>query len=334
MSGTIVTQNRYARNTDTGTKYEISAVCTASGPPPDQHIFVFQITDFDDPKNDTFFRVADSNDFLNIGADRNEVLENNTTVEGAFLYRTTSNTQAYDSVDLANGAWQALSSRINDLVLEYDTYINFFLTPPEGAVTTYPTVDESTKAALIADYEASLPAVDAAEAARDAENIACEALQLEYKTMQERLTEAQSDLAAMTPITSSLGASAPSLSVIGASLSATFASLTSQVAGSGASAGDKSAMDATIASGNTQVSALSTTANSVTNDVYNPLVTFQSTLQTRAASLQSDVTAMTLEVNDCILQVATLQAAVDTARNTRDEALVAVRAVCVDYVPS
>ena len=334
MSGTQVTTNRYPRTTPESTVYEISAVCTLAGTLPDTHIFVYQAVDFEDPKDDVLYRVATANDFALITNDRETAITNNAPVEGSVLYRTPTLVQAYDSVDLATEAWTELSARINDLVVTYDAYITAFLTPAEGSLTTYPAVDESTKTALIAAYEAAAAAVPAAEQARDTENVACEALQLEFSLLQQQLADAQNDLTAVVAITGPLGSIAPSLTSVGAALAGTHALLTSQIASSTASAGEKAAMTGSVASAEVQVNVLNVNTTALVNNVVGPLSTLQGTLQDRVTDLITQVTAMQLEVNNCALEMSQLQGAVDAARTARDTALAAVRAVCTDFIPA
>lgn len=331
MSGTQITQYRQPVLLDTGTKYQVSASCTLAGTLPDTAIFVVQIVDFEDPKNDAFYRVASPSDFLTIGNNRVEAIEAGPGDEGAYLYRATSFTQSYDDVDVATGAWNELSGRINTLVLDYDTYVSAFLTPPDGSVTTYPTVDPSVKAALISDYESALSAISTAEELRDTENVACEALRLELRTAQEALMQAQADVAALTPIVGSLAASSGVLSSISSSILGSVSSATALVIASAASPGEQSAILAQHNAISNQASLLGTTANSVENNVYVPLAGLLTEWQTRVAELQVTVSSLTLEVNDCALEMATLQSNVDVARANRSTALAALRAVCPDY---
>lgn len=333
MPGTQITQHRTPVLTDSGTVYQISATCTAAGTLPDVYVFVKQVVNFDDPKDDTHYRVAAPADFDALLIDREDAIEAGPGSEGAYLYRDAAFTQSYSTVETATGAWAELSARINDLVTSYDEYITLFLTPTEGAVTLYPTVDESLKAAYVASYAASLVAITAAEAVRDTENVACEAVRLELRTAQESLLAAQQDVATLTPIVGSLAASSGSLGGIATSITGSVSAATALVLASGASAGEQAAINAQLNAAATQASTLTTTASSIELNVYSPLTTMLSTLQTRVATLQASVTSLTMEVNACGLELATMQGAVDAARGQRDTALATLRTVCPDYVP-
>lgn len=329
MPGTQITPTRTPVLVDTGTKYQVTAVCSLAGTLPNTNIFVRQVVQEDDPKNDTFLRIASVVDFTTYGSNRQESIES-----GAFIYRANSFVALYDDVTTGNDAWNELSARVNALVLEYDVYITAFLTPVDGVVVTYPTIDESTKAALIATYEASLETVEEAESARDTENVACNALQLELETYQIRLAEVQADVAAVTPIASASTLVPPNLSVIAATTSTASLTASAYVASSGASAPEQASIQGQLATINNQVSALNLQTTFADSEVRIPLLAFLGTLQARAASLQADVTAKQIEYNQCMLEMATLQAAVDQARQARDAALAAIVAVCPDYVPT
>jgi hypothetical protein len=333
MPGTLITQYRVPVQSDTGTRYQVSATCTAAGTLPDAYVFVKQVVNFDDPKEDTHYRVAAPADFNTILIDREDSIVAGAGSEGAYLYRDAAFTQDYDAVEEALGAWTDLSARINTLVTSYDEYITVFLTAPEGSVTLYPTVDESLKAAYIADYEAALEAITAAETVRDTENVACEAVRLELRTAQESLLAAQQDVAALTPIVGALAASSGALGGISTAIAGSVSSAVSLVLSSGASAPEKSAIQAQLDAASTQTTALSSTATALDTNVYAPLTSMLSALQTRVAGLQADVTSLTMEVNACGLEMATMQGAVDAARGQRDAALAVLRTICPDYVP-
>jgi hypothetical protein len=333
MSGTQITQFRQPVLIDQSTKYQITATCTVTGTLPDNNIFVRQMVIFDDPKDDVFYRVATPADFLSLPTDRNDAIESGLNEEGAYLYRASSFTQNYEDVATATGAWVELSSRINALVTDYDTYIDTFLTPTEGAITTYPTVDESVKTALIAAYEGTLDTIEAAETARDAENIACDALRLELETAQQQLLEAQQDAAALAPIVGSLAPIGGALTSLSSGIEVSATNASSQVTTSAASAGEKNSINALLNSVLTQTQTMDATIANLEAGVNIPLNTLLSTVQARAAALQADVSSLTIQVNACTLEMATMQAAVDSARQQRDAALQAVRAVCPDYIP-
>lgn len=333
MSGTQVTQYRQPVLIDQSTKYQISAACTVAGTLPDTYIFVRQMVIFDDPKDDVFYRLAAPADFLSLPTNRDDAIDAGVNDEGAYLYRAPTFVQNYDDVATATGAWAELSSRINTLVTDYDDYIETFLTPVEGSVTTYPTVDESVKNALIAAYEGTLDTIEAAEATRDAENIACDAVRLELETAQQQLLEAQQDAAALAPIVGALAPIGGTLTSLSSGIEVSTMNAASQVTTSSASAGEKNSITALLNSVLTQTQTMDATIANLEAGVTIPLNTLLATMQARVAALQADVSSLTVQVNACSLEMATLQAAVDSARQQRDAALQAVRAVCPDFIP-
>lgn len=329
MSGTQITQARLPVLIDGGTKYQVSATCTFAGTLPSIYIFTRQVIQENDPKNDVFLRVASVTDFTDFGTDRQAAITN-----GTFTYRAVSFVQNYDNVTTATDAWTELSARIGTLVAEYDVYIDTFLTPVDGAVTTYPTVDESTKSALIAAYKESLTLVTTAEQARDAENVSCEALLLELQTKQQQLLDATADINAISPIAAAANVLSPSYAGYQANINASNATAITNTALSSATAPEKAAITAPLNVITTQLAAMFGSNNSLESDVRIPLLAFLGVLQTRAAGYQTDVTALQTEYNECMVEMAALQAAVDQARAQRDADLAAVRAVCPDFNPA
>lgn len=328
MSGTQITQSRQPVLIDGGTKYQVSASCTFAGTLPSLNIFTRQVVQEDDPKNDVFLRVASVTDFTDYGIDRQAAITN-----GSFIYRAVSFVQNYDNVTTATDAWNELNTRINTLVAEYDVYINAFLTPVDGAVSIYPTVDESTKAALIAAYEAALTAVTAAEQARDTENIACQAVLLELQTRQQQLLEVTADINVISPIVAATSVLSPSYASYQSNINVNNTNALVATAISSATAPEKAAITAPLNQITTQLAAMFGSNNSLENDVRIPLLAFLGTLQARAAAYQGDVTALQVEYNECMVEMAGLQAAVDQARAQRDADLAAVRAICPDFTP-
>ncbi|MCH9834608.1 hypothetical protein K0U83_03055 [bacterium] len=94
MPGTQITQHRTPVLTDSGTVYQISATCTAAGTLPDVYVFVKQVVNFDDPKDDTHYRVAAPADFDALLIDREDAIEAGPGSEGAYLYRDAGSPRA------------------------------------------------------------------------------------------------------------------------------------------------------------------------------------------------------------------------------------------------
>lgn len=328
MPGTRVLQTRRSILTDTGAKYQIALQCTLPGSLPSAAIFLFQVTQDADPKNDIFTRLCAAADFNTYGTDRNASITANTR-----YYRASAVTLVYDDVPTASGAWQELSSRLNTLVKDYDTYLEAFLTPEVGTETTYPTVDPGVKAALVAAYKQRLLDIADAEDARDAGQRECDTKVLELSTLQTQLQQAQGDYAAMGPIRASVDALLPPYSTSAAQIAASSSGIRVVNAASTASVTDKGHIDAQCAALDSAVNTLNIANASLANDVQSPIAAFYGTLATRVTDLTQQVNAAQLEVNACHLDMAGLQAAVDEARKQRDAALATLRGVCPDFNP-
>ncbi len=327
MAGTQLTQTRLPVITDAGTRFQISATCTLAGALPSVYVFLRQVVRSDDPKDDLFVRLASVTDFTNFGTSREACIADRT-----FIYRSNVFVQNYETITEANGAWKELSSRVSTLVMEYDAYINEFVTPAEGAVITYPTIDESVRTARIAEYETAADAVADLEDARDEHNAECQQKRYALETLQERLTECSADVAAVTPMAAAVGVSLPVLTSISTALDIARASAAASATALASSA-EKTNILAQMNTIGVQLGLMNAEISALDSETYVPLLTFLGTLQTRLAALTAETNAQQVEVNQCQLEMAQVQAAVDTARAQRDAALAAVRAICPDYVP-
>ncbi len=328
MSGTVVNQTRAPVTTGTSTLYTIAARCLVAGTLPDIEIFLFQINDTADPKNDTFIKVVDVADFAKYPTSR----EDSITSQG-YQYRTSTLSLSYNDIVSAIGTQQELDQRITDLTKNFDAYITAFLTPTVGQTLTYPLADTSAKNAAIADYNLSLGAVTAAEEARDTEQISCNAVTLNYQSLQARLADAQRDYTAVGPIKSSTDVLVPIYTFVHPALSAALAAIRVANAASSASAPEKAVIEAQLVLTDAQMASFAGANSTLTSSVQMPLSALLADLQTRVNSLQAQVNAAQLEVNACAAEMAGMQAAVDQARAARDTALAKVRAVCPDFAP-
>lgn len=328
MSGTQVNQIRKPQSTGSATTYTVSIACTLAGTLPDTKIFLQRITQADDPKNDVFERVCLVTDFTQYSASRETAIYDNT-----FLFRVSALDKSYNDIETANAAWKEISDRINTLVVTYDQFITEFLTSDTGNTTIYPSIDEGAKAELILAYEAAETAVTAAEAARDLEAPLCQRKRDRLATLQERLVEAQADLAALSPAAGALNALVATYAGVPPSLTSIELQTRGINGSSTASSSDKLLIDTQMSFLGSQSAGVSSANASLGTNVQVPVGNLLATLQTRVTDLTGQINALTLEVNACALEMVGLQAAVDGARNTANQALADVRAVCPDYVP-
>lgn len=141
-------------------KFKLEVDVTDKGDLPDENIFVVEIQDPSDPKEDSFARVVTVDDLEELTKDRTTAVANNDT-----LYRVKSWTFFYANIDTAASAKDVLKSRIDELVEDWRTYLLKFETTSE--VTDHPRVDTDTFNSLVDTYELMLGTVGVAETTRD-----------------------------------------------------------------------------------------------------------------------------------------------------------------------
>lgn len=121
---------------------------------PHLSVFVLQVNDVDDPKQDTLARVARISDLtvVPIGRDAGIAAPG---IEGT-IYLSASTINVYDTLETANDAAVALQDRVNALIEAWISFRTEFNAPdPSPAQYTFPRVDASQKTALIAAYKAA-----------------------------------------------------------------------------------------------------------------------------------------------------------------------------------
>jgi hypothetical protein len=328
MAGTQVSMKRTTSTSATSVVYQIIATCTIKGTLPDTSIFLLQINTAYDAKDDTLLRVVTIADMAE--SNTNRTLQVNS---GLNRWRSNTVTLTYTDLTTANAAWKELNGRINTLVKEVDQYLEEYSTLPEGETVIFPSTDPTTEAALKADYVAASAAVTTAETARDTEAADCNSLQDEITVIQERLTEAQSDLNNYTNIQAQLVACLTSYQTIQPTERSIFNTIGTQVSLSAATSAEKANLQALVTQGNQQ-NVLFTNNNAALAALRSgPVATAVTTLQARVSTLSSELNTAQTAYNRCVLKTATLQGAVDAARATRDAALAAVRAVCPEFIP-
>lgn len=160
MANTITTQIRAAETIEGVEKFVITITVTDAGDLPTKAIFVMTLADPNDPKEDTFARVATIADLTELLEDRAAAVLAEET-----LYRVMSTRFIYDNLDTGVAAQDVLKSRIDELVIDWQTYSASFVTTSE--VTTHPRVDPSAFEALVDAYTAALAAEATAKETRD-----------------------------------------------------------------------------------------------------------------------------------------------------------------------
>ena len=196
MAGTQVKVTRDINvSAEADKRYRIQATCVVAGDLTDTSIFLLDINNVDDPKDDTLNRVIDIADVDESLNDRDAAI-----AAGDATWRSPSLTLLFADIETALAAWHEFSSRINKLVELVDDYNTDFATPGTGEVVVYPTADTSAKNELIAAYEATAEPLADATTARDEKALECTQLETDLDTVQARLIEAEADASAYSDL--------------------------------------------------------------------------------------------------------------------------------------
>jgi len=326
MPGTIVRMDRSTITVDGTNKYEIVATCDVKGTLPDVAIFLLQIETSADPRDDTLLRVVEIADTVEANTDRDAVIGT-----GGSRWRSRSVLLQYPDIETANTAWKELSSRINTLVGNVDTFLTEFETGVDNETIVYPTADASTKTALTDAYLTTRAAVTDAETARNAEVLSCNNLKKDIDNTLLRLNDATPDLDRYTLVQAQLSTYSSTLNSVQPVISGAVNTIRALNTVSGGTAID--AIEAQLRAEEAQLAAFSSTNSGISILLSGSVSTAVSILQARVASLTSQRTTLVTQYNACTARTAALQATVDTARATRDAALASLRVVCPDYVP-
>ena len=154
---TEITQKCYSITKDDDTiafRVEINVVDAGTLPRPE--IFVMNTIIDDDPTKDEFAYIANIQQLQEMPTSRYEVIKN-----GEDQYLTAAVSLQYDDLNTAVQGRQVLTTRLNDLVNEWNVYNDQFLVDSD-VPRFYPTVDPGYEEQLKQDY------ADAVEAREDA----------------------------------------------------------------------------------------------------------------------------------------------------------------------
>lgn len=181
MIYTLITQECIPVTLDDGMKYQITTTVVDPGELPDVFLFVHDVIELSDPKQDMFVRVGNPYDLENVVVGREAAL-----AAGLTRYRTNMFVNRYTDIELAVQAKQAISQRIDTAVNTWYTYKAEFKEVPPLVPSDHPTTDEeylqtltdAYKAAMEARKAAEAAAAAAAEAVKDAEAAAAAAAQI------------------------------------------------------------------------------------------------------------------------------------------------------------
>jgi DNA repair exonuclease SbcCD ATPase subunit len=326
MAGTQVIQHRKPLRIEGTNQYEITAICEVAGGLPDTGIFLLDINQVFDPKNDTLVRVADVGDFSEYKISRQQAID-----AGESRWRSSSFTVRYDSIETANEAWKVLSSRVNNLVRRYDDFSAEFETITTGDVTIYPTIDPSTVQKLKDAYQSTLDPVGEAENARDDHIRECTQKEKDLESIEERLQQARADLEKAVEVQTSLGAINPILGNVQSTIAAANNTIRAVNNSSDADDSFKTSIEGEVRIIEAQLIVFSGENANLTSLYGGAVAALVSSLQARVTDLTSQKNQLLSQLNKCNIQTAKLEAAVDAAREARDAALADVLEVCPDF---
>lgn len=168
-------------DSDTGLKYQITTTVVTEGELPDVFLFVYDIVQVVDPKQDAFVRVGNPYDLENVIAGRDAAI-----AAGATRYRTNMFVVRYTDLELAVQAKQAVAQRIDTAVNTWYTFKEQFRSLDPPPLDPRPTTDEEYLQTLTTAYKDAIAARQAAEAGvvtsteaiKDAEAAAAAAAQI------------------------------------------------------------------------------------------------------------------------------------------------------------
>ena len=133
-------------------------------------VFVHAIVDADDPKQDTFLRVANIHDLTKITRGRdNAILASETT------YLTLSFTVEFDDVTTAASAKEVVQIRVDSLIADWITYTTAFLVPVDFPMPAPESTLVTAAKAAFAQAQSDSAAAEAALATANAESAEAQA---------------------------------------------------------------------------------------------------------------------------------------------------------------
>jgi hypothetical protein len=200
MSFTVSQQTRQARTSSGTLQYEILAEVTDAGDLPDKNLFVMMIVDREDPKTDTFARIATvadlgpvppTSDGLSI--DRPTALLLTPEPDTAY-YRINLATFIYTDLATAVAAQDVLKTRLDELVTDWQTYLGQFLA--DGSikpidVTDHPRYTQDAYTALVQSYVTAVKTEATAKLTVDTAKEAYDAAVAAAALAQTAVTQAQ-----------------------------------------------------------------------------------------------------------------------------------------------
>lgn len=342
MIYTLITQECIPVTLDDGMKYQITTTVTDAGELPDVFLFVHDIVETSDPKQDVFVRVGNPYDLENVVVGREAAL-----AAGLTRYRTNMFLARYTDLELAVQAKQAISQRIDTAVNTWYTYKEEFRETPPLTPTDHPTTDEeylqtltnAYKDTIAARQAAETDALAAAEAVKDAEAAAAAAASLVqvYKKETEFCQTARVTYWNGTPgVKSGVSALSSASQTFFNAIKAVYNSYSGYTYPAHPGAGEFFDMWSALSAMET---ALTGTNGWSTSEPYVAQLdaafnTFCSGASTGYATAVADKNVKDLAVANAQTAKEKADASVATAQANEDAALAAIKAVCPTFDPS
>lgn len=281
---------------------------------PHLNVFVIQVNDVDDPKQDTLARVARISDLslVPIGRDAGIAAP---SIEG-ILYLSASSTNTYDTLETGNDAATAFQDRVNALVEAWITFRTKFYAPdPSPASYVFPRVDATQKEALIAAYKTAKQDRYQKQLAKTEADAALARAQADFTYRNGLVAAATTIIDAATKVAADIGVSGSDFLVL-------FAASQSFYGLNPAGTGNAAIAAALVTATNAQ-----TAAGSFPVDAAQAVSIATSYRDARQSDADIAAAALTAAQAD---QLAKTQSRT-SALSTESAALAAVRAVCPDF---
>jgi hypothetical protein len=156
---------------------------------PHPFVFVYSIVDRNDPKADTFARIATLADLTTLPQGRDAGLAAGSGVNIEFLQ--TSSVLSYSDLETATQAAKTVQDRMDTLVEDWSSYMTDFLASPTPAAITLPSVALTTKQGLIDAFKQAKQTLYAQTVTATATSAALSAAQATYNGLKTDVQQLQ-----------------------------------------------------------------------------------------------------------------------------------------------
>jgi hypothetical protein len=191
MASTIATQLRRAQVSNLKAQYAIDMLITDRGDLPAASVFLMEIVDEQDPKDDVLARVCTVADMETFRINRASAI-----TAGDRFYRSITASKFYSSVDVAIKAKDFLIEQVNALVTEYASYLTGFKADP-AEIIVFPMVNAGILGPAIAAYTAKAAEADDQAAVILAKQTDCAELTAQYNAALAHLQSTKASLDAL-----------------------------------------------------------------------------------------------------------------------------------------